>query len=431
MTTRVKRNSISGHQQNTLLAEVTKHYLTSYDFNGIPTGRLGEALRLTLEEVRQSLRQPIKDELVFLNTRGNYHIKAFDEPPIKEQLKELEKVDLQHSCVYPTTTRLRKVVDRKRYEGRPFTLRLALGEPQLKPLFFDLDVLEAYRNDPRMRYWHNDIAGGIWITDEACVAKQAQDRDKVFLQTFGFAYDDEMNRAVAVYLRYLSDLTPEHQRIWEARLLSGEYSLHPDYYRTSISGQFPERLSLCEAFIAEIRVINNMTKAMGKRPLFRTAYDSSSRPREFELMIRPTQRELNSFIHLLDKLLSENINKDFFRGDLLLEEEIQRAKGKMEIRQKGTLRLLEDWLRKKVIFPNQQPFLEMITIFKKIRNLRQKPAHSVAEDQFDQKFFKQQREILLEAYTAIRTLRQIFANDPRAASVKVEEALYKGKIWSY
>ena len=68
--------------------------------------------------------------------------------------------------------------------------------------------------------------------------------DQVFLQTFGFCYDANLNRAVAVFVHYLSDLTPEHQQIWKAKELTGEYTLHPDYYRNSILGQWDEKISI-------------------------------------------------------------------------------------------------------------------------------------------------------------------------------------------
>lgn len=40
-------------------------------------------------------------------------------------------------------------------------------------------------------------------------------------------------------------------------------------------------------------------------------------------------------------MLSDNISKDFFKDDTDLEEERERADGKVEVRQKGTLTLLE------------------------------------------------------------------------------------------
>ncbi len=58
--------------------------------------------------------------------------------------------------------------------------------------------------------------------------------DKFLLETFGFSYDAELSRAVAVFLRYLSDLTPQHQQIWNTKLLQGDFELHPDYSKISM-----------------------------------------------------------------------------------------------------------------------------------------------------------------------------------------------------
>jgi len=49
-------------------------------------------------------------------------------------------------------------------------------------------------------------------------SSDTDDRDKVLLDTFGIAYDSNRNRVVVVYLRYLADLNPEHQQIWNTAL---------------------------------------------------------------------------------------------------------------------------------------------------------------------------------------------------------------------
>ena len=99
-----------------------------------------------------------------------------------------------------------------------------------------------------------------------------------------------------------------------AKELTGEYQLHPDYYRPTILGEFPERISMCRALIQELQVINDMAVAIGREPLFRNDFRDhrANVPKEFCLLIRPTCREFNNFIHVLDKLLSENINRRFF-----------------------------------------------------------------------------------------------------------------------
>jgi hypothetical protein len=81
----------------------------------------------------------------------------------------------------------------------PFTLRLALGDGQLEYRPFDLAVLEDYRNDPRYIYQSNDISGWISVHDEHYTSAAMREPDKVMLETFGFCYDDDMNRAVAVF----------------------------------------------------------------------------------------------------------------------------------------------------------------------------------------------------------------------------------------
>ena len=78
---------------------------------------------------------------------------------------------------------------------------LAQGAAQLEFRAFDLSVLEFYRNDPRYHYTTDDIHGSISVRQEH---SGLRDSDQVFLQTFGYCYDEDVNRAVAVFLRYLA-----------------------------------------------------------------------------------------------------------------------------------------------------------------------------------------------------------------------------------
>ena len=50
---------------------------------------------------------------------------------------------LEYACAYPTKDHLRKVVNINEFRDRPFTLKIALGEPQLNYAAFDLSVLES------------------------------------------------------------------------------------------------------------------------------------------------------------------------------------------------------------------------------------------------------------------------------------------------
>ena len=287
-------------------------------------------------------------------------------------------------------------------------------------------ILEFYRNDPRYYYETDDIQGNISAKTERGLDKS----DETFLQTFGFAYDEGIkNRYVAVYLRYLADLTPEHQQRWKLEEFNGNTFLHPDYIRTT-GGNWPEKESIFNAFCAEMRIINEMTlKIFGER-LFRKTYDRDNKPKKFGFLVRPTRDEYDDFVHLLDKMLSDNLNKEFFKGKVELTKLEKRGEVFIE-QNKGTIVLLQEWLDKIVKFPDPKPKDDMIKTLKEIRDERSKPAHHVQDDKWDNKYFAEQREIIMRAYQAIRTLRLIFSNHPLAKSVNVPDWLCKGEIWTF
>jgi hypothetical protein len=408
-----------------LLEKITKQYLGSRDFNGLPLSSFESEKENIVALVREG-----KIEINFGDKHPNPHIKAFELDDKDTQILKIESMGFEYACAYPTKQHLKKVVNVDDFKDRPFTLKIALGEPQLNYAVFDLSVLESYRNDPRYTYSIDDIGGSISLYDEYYQSPQMKPSDAIVLQSFGFCYEKTtMNRAVAVFYTYLADLTPEHQQVWNSKILTGEYFLHPDYARRS-EGYFHEKESMFFAFIEELNTINEFSKLMGRPILFHESY-RENRPREFGFLIRPTLKEFNSFVHLLDKMISENINKDFFQHDIPYETETRRTDGKVIVQEKGTIALLKEWLDKKVFLQDPKPAEKMIQTFLKIRRIRMKPAHKVDEDKFEQEYFKKQRELMIEAYSAIRTLRLIFANHPKTKSYKVPEWLFKGEIWTF
>lgn len=421
-----KQNMHKGKKQK-ILESVATYYLKSRDFNGTPMSSIGTPKNRELHIIRELVKQGLLS-INFGDIHPNPHILAFEPEPVEEQLKKLNKSKPEYTCLYPTKQYLSKVVKRSSYSGKPFTLMLALGEPSLSFRVFDLSVLEVYRNDPRYDFDTDDIHGSLSVKSEYYEGGKLRKRDKIFIQTFGFAYDKSINkRAVAVYLHYLAELSAEHQQLWYNKMLKGKYYLHPDYHKSTM-GIFPDKVSIFTAFTEELHHINKMCLLMGKPQLFKYEYQEDKKPRGFGFLLRPTLKEFNDFCHLLDKMISENINKSFFRRDISLDFEEILPNGKSKITTKGSLYLLEEWLRR-VHFPDPKPKDEMIRIFKKVRKLRQIPAHEVQEDIFNQKYFKQQRKLIIDAYGAIRTLRLIFANHPRVKEYKdIPDWLFKGDI---
>ncbi len=424
------------------LSEITNHYLTSRDFNGILITNLGE----DFEEIRAVLKQLLDEEKIVLNfgdRHPNPYILAFEPEPKEEQLKKLETLKFDDPvfeeygplkmqtnslscCAYPSKEQLKSVVETGKYQSTPFTLLLALGEPQLSYKAFNLRVLEFYRNDPRYSYETDDIHGSISAKTEGGLSES----DDTFLETFGFAYDKEIkNRYVAAYLIYLSRLTPEHQQRWNLEIHNRETFLHPDYARTT-AGHWPEKESIFNAFCEEMRIINEMTIKITGKSLFRRTYDRYNKPKKFSFLVRPTKEEYENFLHLLDKMMSDNLNKEFFKDKVELTKR-EEKEGAFVEQNKGTIQLLEEWLNMSVKFPDPKPKDEMINIFKEIRNERGKPAHHVRDDEWDNKYFVNQRDLIRKAYQGIRTMRLIFSNHHLSKQIEVPDWLFKGEIWTF
>lgn len=99
--------------------------------------------------------------------------------------------------------------------------------------------------------------------------------------------------------------------------------------------------------------------------------------------------------------------------------------------EKGTIRLLEEWLAAQYKPADRQPIDEMFMTLKMIRKMRQHPAHAVDENVFDQTYIEQQRQLVIAAYEAVNTLRQVFSHHPQARSYQVPSWLDEGKIYTY
>jgi hypothetical protein len=129
-------------------------------------------------------------------------------------------------------------------------------------------------------------------------------------------------------------------------------------------------------------------------------------------------------------MIADNLNKKFFEGEVGLT--VRREKDDAIIEeQKGTITLLDDSLTKKVSFRDPADKNSMIETFKKIRRQRGPLAHEVLNDEWDDAYFLKQRELMMEVYGAIRTLRLILANRPSSKTVEVPDWLFKSEIRTY
>ncbi|AHF11217.1 MULTISPECIES: hypothetical protein [Dehalobacter] len=408
------------------LRSIVDFYIDSLDYNGIPVSQI---LRTSdTSEILNQLSSLILDGLVTLTFSTvflNPHIKAFPDLEPQEQIKKLMSESLDGICAYPTAKCLKEFKKASKYRGKPYSRRLFLGEPQFEPVYFDLTILEKYLNDPRYVVQNDDYSGSIHSMDEY----DKELGEGFFLDTFGLAYNNQHERFVIVYLRYLNDLTPDQQKYWKLFETKEDCYQNIDYLKNTL-GHWADNVSIFIAFIEELYVINKMCELIGKPSLFKEDF-KRNRPKDFGVFLRPTLNNYNNFVHVLDKMMSDNINKDFFKNDILLTEEIKRKDGKIETRQRGTISLLEEWITNNFRPRDPEPTKQLFSTLRKVRKERQKPAHAVEKDNFDKRYHIMQNELIEESYTAVRTIRLILANHPKVQGYSVPDWLYKGQIRLY
>jgi len=421
-------------------------FLKSSDFNGIPLRQISVELSIDYKDCIDIVKKLVVDNLISIQSSTNPHIIVFQHYPVENQLQILENAkditvkekkfgqfiytieDTEFPiCLYPSQEYLKSNRDTSTYGTAIYTILLALAYPHLSPRFFEIEVLERYADDPRYDFNFEDYSGSIFCkyddNDNPIVRKE----DQVFLKTFGLGFDSKGNRLAVVYLRYLKDLTPEHQLYWKSREISEDCKILKEYYDNTINGNWTFSYSVFSAFIGEQKCLNDLSKMIFGKNLFIKTFEKEKRPRSFTFFFTPTLKNYNEFVLLLDKMISDNINKDFFKDKIDLFDFQKIDDNIVERKPKGTLRLLEEWLLSRYNHPNNE-LIDIFRCLKEVRSERQYPAHKICEDEYDLKYFDKQKELIDMSYSSIRALRKIFQKHTKAKEFLVPEWLEKGEV---
>jgi hypothetical protein len=149
-------------------------------------------------------------------------------------------------------------------------------------------------------------------------------------------------------------------------------------------------------------------------------------------MLRPTLRNFHEFALTLDKMLSDNLNRDFFRGDIPLEDKVVAADGSVEVRPLGTITLLERWLDAKYRNRDGEEIgTEVVEPLREVRKARQPTAHSLSQDAYDLSLPNAQDALLVAALRSLQKLRLIFSSHRDTREYKAPEWLDGNKIVFY
>lgn len=389
----------------------------------------------TANDLKDVLGKLVDNDKIVLVYDLNPHVKRF--PPLsKEKQKEILRDKFTEMCAYPTKTEVAKRMNLESFKESPYQKRLWDCEPNLEPVFFDLEVLDNYANDPRYLFVWSDFTGSIHLSDSYYESLEMKPRDQTYLENFGLGFrKSDGQRVASVPLIYLSRLTPEHQQRWKTHEETEGCIMDPDYYTTSIIGDWAEKVPIYAAFLHEIEVINQMCAAAGLPNMFNKSF-KDERPKYFRIPFRNTKEAYHASVEEMDKLLSQNLNKKFFESVLRTEETYQTVKHKKTgadvVQEFGTLALLNHWIKTRFKFrdaADQGKALAELSAMDEVRKIRQSPAHKIEKDEHGRSFSDMHDEILYKSYISLRTIRLIFTNHPSIKKdVEIPDWLYEGKI---
>lgn len=436
--------------EDKVLKIVFDFFIKSNDFNGISITTISNKSKIEYLDTIDILKKLLSKGQISVQSSINPHIISLGDFITETQFEILEdaKNNVEKSlsglgdfikfsshlvCVYPSKQYLLKERNISKFSKSPYSEQLALAEAHLKPVFFEIDVLDRYLKDPRFSFEFEDYSGQISYHVDENEKPIVNENDEIFLKTFGLGHDVDGNRVAVAYLRYLHGLTPEHQQFWKSKEIDfNKCRMLKEYYANTIEGNWTNSYSIFSAFLGEQKAINDLTKKIFNVSLFNETFEKDNRPKEFTFFMIPTLSNYHDFISLLDKMISENINKKIFEDKVELYEFRKIDEYTSERITKGTLRLFEEWLPK-IYNLNDKNLAEEVLFkpFKQVRKERQSPAHKINSNIYDKALFEKQREIISKCYRAMHNLRYIFQDHPKAKYVKIAKWLDDGEIKTF
>lgn len=402
-----------------LLSKIKEYYLTSRDFNGLPIYKITDYnIDDIISLVNEGLVAVLSDREVI-----NPHIKGFNLELSKEHQIENIKDTKRISCLYPTPKAL---ADAEIDNTVPYTAKLCSGEAQFKIVYFNIEILERYINNPKYLIIDYGYRGEICLKDEYW----SEDQEFEYVKNYGMAYKkvEYIDRAVAVFLGDLAKLPQRSQLLWKSFEANNQnnYYIAEGFIKNLIYGGWVTTSWLFDAVLEEMKVINDLCSAIGIPGLFRHIYGIfyDEKPDGYSNILLPTLKNYYEFVLVIEKLIVHNISIKAFTKNAPRVRAIERKKENGSY--KGSLVMFEEWISINVTAEFNIDD-KIIKPLKNIREIRQIPAHELYDNAYDVRIYEKQKKLMENTYMALKAIRHLFMGHPLASIVEIPNHLLEGK----
>lgn len=135
------------------------------------------------------------------------------------------------------------------------------------------------------------------------------------------------------------------------------------------------------------------------------------------------------FVLVIEKMVIHNISVKAFLKDSFKISSIDRKdeNGK----DKGSLVMLEEWLHKNISNTNFDIDDIILKPLRKIRKMRQIPAHELSSTSYDLDIYQKQDDLVKELYGAVSAMRSLFMCHPATRNVEIPEYVLNGRFVVY
>jgi len=317
-------------------------------------------------------------------------------------------------------------------ENLTFNELIGEDENSVKPIYFEIEALQKYFNNPRYHINFSDYRGTIVLKDEYI----NENNEFEEIKNFGIAYNkiSRKKSAIVLFAGDIVSMSEKERAYWFSYCINNQNSFYPnaDFITNLIYGEWTKNISIYNALLMEMHYINECCKVMNLSCFFMKeykyeSYDSENRPDNYHMLIIPTKHEYENFVLTLTKMITDNINIHTFTKCTFPFTPVEASKkdNMGNTIRKGSKTLLEEWLTHNT--ENKDTINEIIKPLKDLIEQRQIPGHQITNNTIDKSNWDAQDQLINSVYRSIRSLRLLFKNHPTTKSVEICDTLLKGE----